>query len=248
MNFNLKKFQMVVIDCPIFALNDPFCSLMFGKSLKMKIDGYNSTYTDRVLPLDKADFFGTHLIFCEKNEEKNELIPIFSYKAAPYDRCLKYNFEFPAITSVKNDAHPSCLADIQKIISNVSDPATVSFDSSWAQNLEFRFSDTPGLKEHLREIMMMVIVRHHVDFNLPHMITCGVSKVKTDQFFLRMGLKKLNENSHYLQKSMDNEELVIFHSTSFSDEAYIMTEKYSEIWESKLVIDGQLSKRTVLAA
>lgn len=239
MNFNLKKFQVVVLDCPIFAMDDVFCAQMLGKSLKMKVDGYNATYSDQVLPLDKADFFGTHLIFCEKTE--TDLVPIFSYKAAPYDRCLKYNFEFPAITSVKNDAHPSCMEDILKIINSVSNPSLISFDSSWAQNLDYRFSDTPGLKEKLREIMMMVIVKHHVDHNLPHMLTCGVSKVKTDQFFLRMGLKKLNENSHYNQQSMDNEELVIFHSTTFSDEAYSMADKYHELWESRLVVDGKMS-------
>lgn len=246
MNFSLKKYQVVVLDYPIYALNDPFCALMFGKSLKMKVDGYGATYSEKVLPLDKSDFFGTHLIFCEKNNE--ELIPIFSYKAAPYDRCLKHNFEFPALTALKNDAHPTCLADIQKILEMEKDPSKISFDSSWAQNLEYRFSPVPGIKEELREIMMMVIVKHHQDFNLPHMITCGVSKVKTDLFFLRIGLKKLNDHAHYLQKSMDNEELVIFHSTSFSPEAYQMAIKHQELWDKRLVIDGRQRKRVSRAA
>jgi hypothetical protein len=236
MIFDLKRYQMVVIDYPIFGLNDPFVQQVLGNSFKMKIDGYNSTYTESVLPFDKSDFFGTHLIFCE--EVKDELIPIFSYKSAPYDRCLKHSFEFPALTSVKNDAHPSVAKVIKDIISSVKNPETVSFDSAWAQNLNYRFNNDHGLKERLREIMMMVIVKHHQDFNLPHMITCGVAKVKTDQFFLRIGLNEVNEHAHYNQKSMDNEELVIFYNDHFSSEALVNAEKYDYIWKKRLVIDG----------
>lgn len=236
MIFDLKRYQVVIVDYPIYALDDSFCHSVLGKSLKMKIDGYHATYSESVLPLDKSDFFGTHIIFCE--EKKNELIPIFAYKAAPYDRCLKHNFEFPAITTVKNDAHPSCVQKVQQLISSINKPQSISFDSSWAQNLDYRFSDNPGLKERLREIMMMVIVRHHQDFYLPHMLTCGVVKVKTDLFFHRIGLKEINEHAHYLQKSMDNEELVLFYNDHFSEEALSNADKYQFIWKNRILVDG----------
>ena len=182
MNFDNKKFKVVVIDSPIFLLDDPFCSSLLGKALKMKYDGYHATYGDNVLPMDKSDFFGTHILFCE--ELANELIPIFAYKSTPLNRCIDYGFEFPGLTLMKVDGDPSCITDIHNIISMVDAPELISFDSSWAQNLDYRHD--PALKEWLREIMMMVIVKHHEEFNIPHMITCGAVKVKTDQI-----LKKL---------------------------------------------------------
>lgn len=86
---------------------------------------------------------------------------------------------------------------------------------------------------------MMVIVKHHEEFNIPHMVTCGVVKVKTDQFFLKIGLTKLNENAHFIQKNLHNEEAVIFYNNSFSTIATAMGEKHKKLWEDKLVIDGR---------
>lgn len=232
-----KKYRVVIVDHPVTVMDDSICSSLIGKSLKMKYDGYHITYGDSVLPMDKADFFGTHITFCEEDKD-GALTPIFAYKATPLDRCLKYNFEFPANVLMKSDGHPSCLDEIKKIIENAGNPALVSYDSSWAQNLDYRFSDNKHIKEELREIMTMVIVKHHEDFNIPHMITCGATKVKTDQFFLKIGLTRLNDHSTFIQKGLNNEESVIFYTNKFSPWAYEMAEKHKTLWDNKLMIDG----------
>jgi hypothetical protein len=231
-----KKYKVVIIDHPISVMDDPMCANLLGKSLKMKFDGYRNTYGDNVLPMDKADFFGTHITFCEETE--TGLIPIFAYKSTPYARCLDYGFEFPGIALMKSDGDPSCVRDLLKIIEKVGDPKLISYDSSWAQNLDYRFTDNVKLKEELREIMMMVIVKHHEEFNIPHMVTCGVVKVKTDQFFLKIGLNKLNDRSTFSQKSINGDDAVIFYNNTFSSLAFEMKKKHEHLWKDKLVIDG----------
>ena len=77
------------------------------------------------------------------------------------------------------------------------------------------------------------------------MFTCGVVKVKTDLFFLNLGLNKLNAQSHYNQKSMDNEELVFFYNDSFSPLAYSLADKHQGLWENKLLIDGLAINRRI---
>jgi hypothetical protein len=218
MNFENKNYRVVVIDYPVFVLDDQRCATVLGKTLQMKNLGYRSTYGENVLPMDKTDFFSTHIILCE--EKKDELIPILAYKATPYD------------------GHPSCVDKIHEILSSIKDPSNISFDSSWAQNLEYRFSGDSNLKNELREITMMLIVKHHEEFNLAHMMTCGVVKVKTDQFFLKIGLDKLNENALFKQKSINNEDVVIFYNNSFSYEAVNMAKKHKNLWENKLMISG----------
>lgn len=231
---NKKKFRVVVIDYPIFALDDSFCSNLLGKALKMKFDGYEAAYGNNILPMDKADFFGTHILFCEETD--NELIPIFAYKATPLDRCIDNCFEFPGLTLMKADGDPGCVDEINRIIAEVNAPELISFDSSWAQNLDYR--QDPELKEWLKEIMMMVIVKHHEEFNIPHMITCGVVKVKTDQFFLKIGLNKLTEKAHFYQKNLKGAEAVIFYNNKFSLIANQMAFKHAGLWRNKLLIDG----------
>lgn len=237
-----KKFKVVVIDYPIYVLDDVFCSQLLGKSLKMKFDGYQATYGGSVLPMDKGDFFSTHIIFCE--EIHNDLIPIFSYKSTPLDRCLHHGFEFPGLSLMKSDGDETCVKDLEHLIETVPRPELISFDSSWAQNLNYR-SDHQ-IKDWLREVMMMVIVKHHEEFNIPHMVTCGVVKVKTDQFFLKIGLNKLNDKSHFHQKNLQGAEAVIFYNNEFSLTANQMAFKHAKLWKDKLLVDGMKVRQSAL--
>lgn len=244
MKLELKNYRVVVIDYPVFGLDDPNCAVLLGRALKMKLDGYAATYSDRALPFDKADFFGTHIMFCE--EKDGELFPVFAYKSTPLDRCLKYHYDFPATTIMNNGLLPSsCLTDLNKIIEKAGDPSLVSFDSAWAQDLDYRFKDDKELKEHLREIMMMVIVKHHQDYNIPHMLTSGAVKVKTDLFFKRIGMNMLNEHARFKEKRLDDSEGIIFYTETFSFEALSMAKKYQDLWDNRLVMDGRVRKEKV---
>jgi hypothetical protein len=238
MFFDSKKFRVVIIDYPIYALDNTECSEIFGKALSIKHAGYSLTYGENVLPMDKTDFFSTHIMLCE--EVNDQLIPIIIYKATPYDRCLHYGIEFPGLSIVKADGHPDCVREIETILSNLDNPNMISFDSSWAQNPEYRFSKDSQLKNCLKEITMMFAVKHHEEFRLPHMMTLGVVKVKTDKFFEQIGLKKLTGPSRFKLKSLNDSDVYIYHNNAFSDEALIMAEKYNELWKNKLVISGQV--------
>ena len=237
MFFDKKKFRVVIIDYPILSLDNTLCSNLLGKALSIKYAGYKVTYGDNILPMDKTDYFSTHIMLCE--ELHDQLIPIIIYKATPYDRCLHYGIEFPALSIVKSDGSPELALEINKILTNLENPGMISFDSSWAQNLEYRFSKDSQLKNSLREITMMFAVKHHEEFNHPHMMTLGVVKVKTDQFFERIGLKKLPGPSLFKLKSLNNSEVYIFHNNTFSDEALFMAEKYKELWNNKLLINNR---------
>lgn len=238
MKLELKNYKVVIIDYPVFGLDDPNCAVLLGKAFKMKLDGYAATYSERALPFDKADFFGTHIMFCEQKGE--ELIPVFAYKSTPLDRCLKFHYEFPATTIMNNGLlPPSCLRDLNAIIEKAGDPSLVSFDSAWAQDLDYRFKDDKELKEHIREIMMMVIVKHHQDHNIPHMLTSGAVKVKTDLFFKRIGMEMLNEEARFKEKRLDDSEGIIFYTDTFSFEALSMAKKHEDLWDNRIIMDGR---------
>jgi hypothetical protein len=237
MIFNNTKLKVVIIDYPIFALDNAECSKILGKALKMKYQGYATAYNDKVLPMDKTDFFGTHLILCEEIE--NELFPIFAYKSITLDRCKFHEVEFPILSLMKSDGHPMCVEALNHIIETTA-PSAISYDSAWAQDINYRFNKSLELKTLLGEIAMMFMVRHHQDAKISNAITNGVVKVKTDLFFQKLGFKKLteDENSHFIQKHLDEEECVIFHTSEFSLEAHSYAKKHQELWENKLMIDG----------
>jgi hypothetical protein len=236
-----RKLKVVVLDQPVFTLDDPFCATILGQALKMKRDSYSMSYHDDILPMDKSDFFGTHIILCE--EINNQYTPIFAYKSVTLDRCLQYNFEFPIYTIMKTDCHEKCKVDIQNIIDIAGDSSSVSYDSHLAKNLDYRLNGDADLKNAIQEIIMMVIVKHHEEFKIPHMINLGVVKVQTDKFFLRLGQTKINEYADLKLTCLNNEDCVLFYSNSFSIEANQMAWKYKKLWDNKLVVDGLRAKR-----
>ncbi len=235
----------MVIDFPAFALDDSRCAKVLGKALKMKLEGYMATYSDKVMPMDKADFFGTHIMLCEENAE-GELDPILAYKATPLDRCYKFHYEFPVFTILGNDMHPSVGERVYEIVQEAGDPSKVSFDSSWAQNLNYRFNHDKEMKEELREITMMLAVKHHQHHKIPYMMVSAASLVKTDVFFSRLGLSMINEHARFKEKKLDHSEGILFYSTTFSLEAHRMAKKYESLWENRIFIDGLALQKEAL--
>jgi hypothetical protein len=232
----LHKFRVIIIDYPIYGLEDPFCAKLLGRALKMKHEGYVATYGDNSLPMDKTDFFATHLLLCE--EKDDDLWPVIAYKSVSFDRCLFYGAEFPGTSLMKSDGHPSCVAEIDRIIAAADSPGTISFDSSWAQALSYRFSGNAPMKRWLREVVTMMAVRHHEDYGLPHFFTCGVVQVHTDQFFRELGLRELNDRAHFFQKNLNGAEAVIFYNDRFSPEAHALASKHQALWDARLEIKG----------
>jgi hypothetical protein len=117
MYFFNKKLKIVIIDGPIMSLEELGRSGLFGQIIRCKIDSYSYTYDDRAQSLEIPYFLGTQIILCE--EFKKKLIPIFSYTSTTLESSMKYNFEFPALTALGNNAHPSCKGDVLKIINGI---------------------------------------------------------------------------------------------------------------------------------
>lgn len=238
MNLSNEKFRIVILDYPLYMIDDPFVCDLFCRIIKLKHTGYMAAYHPDVIPFDKSDFIGTHISLCL--EEAKGLTPIFTYKSISYDRCLKHVMEFPGLTLMKSDGDPSCVERIEQILKeNQQFPQRVSFDSAWAQDPDVRFNKSTEVKLFFREVTMACGVSHHREFGIPHMITCGVKKVKTDLFFQNMGLLPMNEKANYKHATLFGAESVIFHNDKFSQFALRCSEKHSDLWNAKLLIDGR---------
>ena len=246
MNALKEKFRMVVLDYPINLIDDPFVRDLFCKIIKIKHTGYMTAYHPDVIPVDKSDFVGTHISLCI--EEDLQLNPIFTYKSISYDRCLKHVFEFPGLSLMKSDGNPSCVHRIEQILNeNNKVPHWVSFDSAWAQDPNVRLNKSPETKLFLREVAMACGVWHHQEFEIPHMITCGVKQVKTDLFFLNMGLEPLTDLANFTQSNLFGAAAVIFYNNTFSKFAIECSKKHITLWNEKLLIDGRKTKIAIAA-
>ncbi len=229
---NVNNLQIVVLEdlkdfWHISEIRELYCDLM-----KVKFQGYGTVYGDNVISSDKADFFGTHLIVCEKGIR---LKPLFGYKSVTLEKCEQYHLRFPALSLVSSDGHDKCLLGLQEIINTaVTNKEQISFDYSWAQAPELKENRTKEMAQLFRDLIMTLVISHHRDHDIAHMITCGVVKVKTDRFFKLLGLKTITSHSLFSQKDLNDEMVHIFHTKKYSNHAYEIAKKYQQLWSERI--------------
>lgn len=239
---NIDDLQIVVLEDLKDHWDDPDVRALYADLMKMKFDGYGSVYGSNVISSDKADFFGTHLMVCQKGLR---LKPLFGYKSVTLDKCREFHLKFPALSLVGNDGHHECLNELNEIIDRAENRGErVSFDYSWAQTPDIKKIRSKEMAELFRDLVMTLVIHHHQDYGIEHMITCGVVKVKTDIFFERLGLNKISAYSKFSQKDLNEEMVHIFHNNRYSDYAYEVAEKYHFLWKNRLT----LSKKQTLTA
>lgn len=240
------RFKVVIIDYPVLCLDDPFVSSLLGRTLKMKYEGYASTYDDSVLPMDQTDFFATHLILCEEVYDK--LIPVIAYKSISYERCLKHKVEFPALALMKTDGQLEAAKAVENLLLSVGDPHKISYEASCAQNLSYRNSKEEGLKETIRELLTMMLVQHHHEFSIPHMLICGIPRVGTDLLLQKMGLSKINTYAEFKQSNLNKEPAVLLYREGFNNYAEAVAKKHIKIWDKRLFHSkDQVQKKPIAA-
>lgn len=231
---NINDLQIVIIKNLKNYWSDPDIRTLFSNIVDIKLAAYGNVYGDNVISLDKADYFGTHLIVCKKGIR---LKPLFSYKSVTLNECEKFLMEFPGISLLKSDGHEEALGFLIDILKSCkANNKNVSFDYSWAQDpsiKELRSIDTKVL---FQDIAMLMAVNHMKDYGIDKMITCGVLKVKTDLFFKKLGLTPLSKFSQFNQTSINGDLVEMFHSEKFSSYALEASKKYQSLWENKIII------------
>ncbi|MAZ48248.1 MAG: hypothetical protein CME65_06775 [Halobacteriovoraceae bacterium] len=236
----MSDLQIVVIE----NLKDQWSNTMvrdlFIQLLGIKFEGYGNVYGRHVISADKADYFGTHLIVCEKNTNR----PILGYKSVTNSQCEEYSMSFPVTTLVARNAELKCQIELENIISkHRAKEETYSYDYSWAQDPHFMKNRSLEDKIQLQDITMMLGVSHHRDYNIQGMITCGAVKVKTDLFFEKMGLRHVSRTSLFSQAELNDHLSHLFHTEKFSTYAEEQAFKYRELWENRIEFRGENVER-----
>lgn len=241
---NVEGYKLVVVDYPISLMLDPVVSALMGKVFHIKYETYGQVHAPGVIPVDKADFFATHLILCQ--ESTDGLTPIFAYRSVTWERCLAHRQEFPALSVVQQDGNDVLTQKMKQVMELYKEtPGSISWDSAWAQDPNVRVGKSAEQKEQLREITMAIGCLHHEAMDIPHMVTLGTLKVKTDVFFHTMGLRPLVDQQKFAYSAQFGSEVEVYHGVGFSPQAKACAEKYRAIWDQRVHYDGLSEKKKV---
>lgn len=236
-----ERFKIIILNKPVKTISHDFTQEIFGQLLALKVKGYSYFYDSDVLPMDQFDFIGNHLIITDKLRNN---LPVCAYKSITLEECKKYDFEFPALTLAKKYAQKECLEKMKEILCQCEEKnISISYDGHWTACPEVR-KEKKAMKE-IMEMVNMIGVRYHNDFNISEWITNGVVKAGTDQFFTKFGCKPISSKPHFKNSLYDNLDSTFFHMQgSPSEETLDFSKKYGPIWEDKVVINSECCGNT----
>ncbi|MCB9090921.1 MAG: hypothetical protein H6621_12260 [Halobacteriovoraceae bacterium] len=232
----MPKYKVLVIDNILSNWKNPTVQNLYSQIIDIKYTSYRKVYGKYIAPFDTTDFFGTHVILLKKFN--NEYVPLFTYKTVTSANCKKYGITFPGLALVKNDGTAPSIEAMKSLLDQCSrSHQDISYEAGWAIQNQFRKTHTSaGDAQKVRDLLFSIVVNHHREFKIPHMVACGVIKVKTDHVFKKMGMHPLCDNAIFKQSNVGNEEIQVLHTSKFSDYAYQQADEYKELWDEKVYI------------
>jgi hypothetical protein len=236
----LRDLCIVVLECPYQNLSLEEAKITFSNMINTKIEGYKAVHNDGVMPVDTTDFIATHLIVANKNDPFNDIY--MSYKSISYKTCEKYNIPFPFMTLLKNHAHPDCLLKMEEILEECKKlNQDLSYDTGWTINPKVR--GNTDLQADLKEIITMFVLNHHRDYQIPHWVTLGICKVKTDQYFLKMGLQEISNNALLAHPYLHLTEAraVISMNEEYTPYVFETAKKFQHLWDNRITINKNIN-------
>lgn len=226
------------MDPPYYSSHQPEVQKLLGRMINMKVEGYTSQHGEGVLSIDTTDFIGSHLLLCQV-EASGDLTPIMGYKSTKRSDCNRFGVDFPIERIVREHGTQKCFSELSALFSRCEKSnAEITYDTSWTISPTVRVQES--LKKEIKDITTAIAVHHHRDFNIPHWLTFGICKFKTDMFFSKWGLKPVSSQALLKHPFLKGSDAITMHCdvSEHSQYAYEMADKYSALWSDRIHLLG----------
>jgi hypothetical protein len=233
MDFKISDLQVVVVNSLFDQIEKNEVSELFVNLLKLKKSGYQSKHSDRFLPVGTHDFFGHHIILCEKRT----MTPILCAKIISYKTCQYYNTDFP-LRDLGDFLLFEQKQELDRIIhSRVEQGKDITYSGGLTINPVFKgFGSSPFFKDVYTGLHYLA----HVAYDYSTMMGFALPKVGTDVFFKTWGVKPLEVNGIPMKPTPTpfvngiDSILVWGDVNQLSDYKISMGSKFRTLWENRL--------------
>ncbi|KYG65836.1 hypothetical protein AZI86_01820 [Bdellovibrio bacteriovorus] len=244
-----KKFQLVVLESPIENWSDPAVQKLFNKMVTLKKNGYESRYSQGVLPVDTSDFFATHVLLCEK-KINNDLNPIMGYKTVSLSKCLQYNQNFPGLGLVQSANATEHISVVKDIVQRCSQNNTgLSYLGSWTIDPEFKNRCPQDV--HLKSAFITFYHQLYQEQGIKEVLIGGTLRFKTEKLFAELGHRPLSKDgkdlSNIFVTHLVKEPVLVMHATQFLTPPTLQTKIWQQIWDERRVLGSSYAKLRLAA-
>ncbi len=240
------KYKMIVLDCPIDSMSDPFSREIFSKIIDLKIRGYSRVYEYGMLPVDTSDFVATHCATFEIIN--NEYIPLMAYKTTPLSRLKVFNLHNPLVAIAKynnSEKHAQIVEEFVEKNNNLG--FEVYYNGGFTISPDI-IKDP--IKRKFAWDMMTSFHAFNGEYNQsPKVIGGGTVRFKMEEKYEHMGYKAMYYNGEKLPPLpvffAHNDLTQFIQIEETPEEAKKISSNYQELWEDRLIINKDyLSENT----
>jgi len=118
----------------------------------------------------------------------------------------------------------------------------ISYYSSWTIHPKIR--ENKLNVKFLKEVLTAVTLLHHKEQQVHELLGLGVPRFKTNEYFTTWGYEEVKYQGKLLPRiyieTYSNVEVVFMHLKEFSNYAYLMSEKYLNLWKERIKIGDKL--------
>ena len=184
---NLDSLKIVILEAPLETWQFRESRELFKKIISLKKEGYGSQLPPYVLPVDSFDFIATHIVICQKDN----LSPLFAWKAVLLEKCRQYHRPFPLLSLIKNSPGRELY---QKVIQEF-----IQSCSKKKERLAYFGGLTFSSKAHangelhllLWKIFYAMAILYRRDYQVAKALFAAILDFKTDVTFKRLGAASL---------------------------------------------------------
>ena len=239
----IENLRILVLDNPFASWDSPFVRDMFNKIILLKKLGYQSRFPLNYAPVDKSDFHGTHLAFCQ--ERNGELFPITAYRVMERDRCEKYGMAFSGevlCDTTSSEEHKLALREFCHKYKEVN----IAYSSS--------FTIDPNIQREYRkeaiDFLIPLFAYSHIHWKIEKSLALGSVRTHTDTMYHQMGLLPLKHNGETLNPiafpCYAGEEFEVQACEELTPHCLEMAKKYLYLWKGRIQIsDASVGHDTV---
>lgn len=235
--------KIVVIDCPMRYLSDPFVRDIFAKIAQLKVAGFQ-TLDSKYFAFDKQDLVATHIMAGEFNEQ-GDYQPLIAYKAMSEEQSLAWDLPFDGFDVVKQSQSQLHIDAISDYIQNLKDKGKrVGYQSSLTvdPNIECRKKSVELLK-----ILQSMAARYIVDFDVDASICIAREKVKSAKLFEKFGFQKIKKNNEVLPTltcpQYQNNQYFLMVFDQLTHEGEKLVSAYDSQWRNRIEISERMHSR-----
>jgi hypothetical protein len=245
----IPAIKVVTLDNFYESIEHPLAGKTFTDMVTMRTRGYGPEYPKSFLTVDQADYVARHHVFYIK--KNGEYVPFGCYKQVPFSACTYYKVKFTPQEFVKSAGslpHEQAMAAIFE--KSRKEKREVIYGGGLTLEKEFR-KDHP-ISGSIHELIAALLYLDALDFNHPIGLGMAVPRFKIDQFFEKVGYRRVQHFNQPLGPLpivvAGNEPTVFLESDEMSPWAKSCFEKYRHVIESREIIAPLESMQEAKAA